>query len=352
MRIPLFDEILENSGIANQNDYHNFYETMFKKLLNLKAPKKEFYKDLPKYILPAQRRKLVDTLTENKEVLMWIECLTSITSNQLNGVAVVLEMKKFSCNPKNVGIIHLANKFKYSLSYFSTLKKPLTLKEVDALIAREITYFQPLIKNTVRQKMLFLYYSNAIDLNDETTDIICHFISRMHAFIPLYRGTELRKMLNRSIKNQVLNQINFYTAEKRKSMETNENDGTCFSKTISQNCEGKDGDDFNLLDKYVVEQNDFTLPLLNIECSNQIRLYENENDKVMVEILKILNNDSPSYINWYNKRFGTQYDCPVQASEDRNFLNTIAEYCKISFSYLKNYLAELKPDFVDILSAA
>lgn len=348
MRIPLFDEILQKSGFTDTETFPNYYDCMFRKLLNLKGTKKEFYKDLIENTTPCQRRKLSDILIEDKQILMWIQFLSSISRKKLNGVPVILEMKKFSCEVKDIGILHLAKKYEKELPYFATLQPPLTLSEVDSLITKEISYFKGLIKNMVSQKLLFLTYSNTIDLNEEVSTILCYFISRMHAFIPLYRGVELRKLLNRSIKNEILNQINFYTAKKRRNMETDENTGICFSKVISQNCKNSDGEGYDLLDHYIGEQNEFGLPILQIECSNQIRHYKN--DKIMVEILKILSNDSPSYINWYNARFGTQYEYPVQASEDKNFLNSVADFCKISFTSLKGFLERLKPNFQDILS--
>lgn len=351
MRIPLFDEILRKAGVTDTKSYDSYYEAMFKKLLDLKGTKKKFYGSLSG-LESEQRRKLADILTEDKDVLMWIQCFTFIIKNKLEGVPSILAMKKFSCSPKNIGIFKLAKKFEEKLSYFSTLKPPMPLKQTDALITEEINYFKPFIKNMVRQKMLFLKYSNAIDLNDQITEITCHFISRMHSFIPLYRGVELKKMLNRCIKNQVINQINFYTAEKRKSMETNENDGICYNKTISQNCGGFDGEDsFDLLDKYQAESGSCFIPTIKLECSSQIRRYENKNDGTMVEILKILSNDSPTYVKWYNERFGTSFDCPVQASESKNFLNSVADFCKITLRSLKEYLSSLKPTFHEILAA-
>lgn len=348
-KVPLFDTILKSIGV---DDHHqDFYNALIKRILNPGLPTRQFYKMLPK-IEPNKRIMLSTKVNESLDILMWTQFLANVFAKNLSGRDLVLSMRSYGIRPRDLSIFsHLRSIEQHDFDNLRQLKSPLTVKQTESLVLTCLKKFKPLIRSLVFKKLSFLTIGNQIDLQDQFCELECFLIGRIYYFLPVHRDVDLFKVLNRSLRNHVLNTIQFYTSEKRSLRMPMDCEGTSALNTISTSTE-IDNREEDLLEFTDSGIDHYRESNIRIDCVRQSELCQRElsvNERVVNEVLKILRNENSEYIEWYNKRYRTKFNKPSDVAGESNFLKTVSMYCRTSLEKLSEVLQTLKPDFMEIL---
>lgn len=359
-KISLFDTLISktNLTIEKEEDLEKTYKVLTSVVVQPMSNLRPRYKELPNCLDSTQKRDLVAEAYSSFDVIMWNQFLQMMYKKNVSQTAAVALAKDFGIKVEDFEIFkYIPFVDKNEIANLQNLNGPYNLKEMQEKVLETYKKHEKMVEAFTKKKLSFLANKNKQNMVDIINDVKVAYLAKVEIFLVYYQGNDLGKMLNSSMKNYITNYVNSKVSKKRNNFTLVKDENGIKSSVynlVSTTIEvdGEETDLLNTLDTGASSTEYKRIEIKN-SCKGLLKSYKpsvnQKNSQVIVEVMKILSNENPEYVTWYNNKENTNFETPSDIAEEKNFLKSISDYCNVSPSKLNGILGNLKGKFMEVL---